>query len=73
MATTNKIILKGKHNGNGVPQEITGGAADGLSVGELAVNTTASATNNRGHLFLGVSHTHGGANSDIGLGDRCNR
>ena len=69
MATTNKIILKGKHNGNGVPQEITGGAADGLSVGELAVNTTASATNNRGHLFLGVSHTHGGANSDIGLGD----
>ena len=69
MATTNKIILKGKFDGDGVPQQITGGSADGLSVGEIAVNTSASDTANRGQLFLGVTHTSGSNSSDISGGD----
>ena len=68
MATTNKIVLKGKFDGNGVPQHITGGAADGLSVGEIAVNTSASNTANRGQLFLGVTHTSGSNSTDISGG-----
>ena len=43
MATDNVIVLKGLGTAAGVPQEITGGHASGLVVGELAVNTTASA------------------------------
>jgi len=68
MATTNKIVLKGKFDGNGVPQHITGGSADGLSIGELAVNTSASNTANRGQLFLGVTHTSGSNSTDISGG-----
>jgi len=65
MATDNKIVLKGKFDGAGVPQHITGGHASGLSIGELAVNTSASATANRGQLFLGVTHTSGSNSTDI--------
>ena len=69
MATDNVIVLKGLGTAAGVPQEITGGHASGLVVGELAVNTTASAAANRGQVFLGVSHTTGSNTSNIALGD----
>jgi len=67
MATTNRIIIKGKFDGQGAPRH-TGDNADGVAVGELAVNTSASAVQNRGHLFLGVTHTSGSNSTDIAAG-----
>ena len=67
----NTIIIKSKDDGAGVPQEITGGHSSGMYVGELAVNTstgTSGAGENRGHVFMGVSHTYGGITSDISAG-----
>ncbi len=68
MATDNVIVLKGLGTAAGVPQQITGGHASGLVVGELAVNTAASAVANRGHVFMGVSHTTSANTTNISVG-----